>query len=226
MIVRRLNARGNDLCSKHWIGLVVALGLALVAADARADVLSTFDTDLEGWTGTNVNLAHAAAGGNPGGFMRATDPDALTMQCRAPVAFMGDLSSYDGGTISFDAIELGGAFVDIPIFGNITISDGVNTAALDIAAGGPVASWTPYSGAFDATTWGVAPATWSTLIANVTSMTLDLEYNSVVGGDDVGIDNFSLRAAPIPQPTSLVLGIVGVCGAAMRRRKNKAWANA
>jgi hypothetical protein len=98
------------------------LSLAPLPANA---VISTFDSDLEGWTavgldisytflptpaltgititGNSADMVHSATDGNPGGYAQFTDiivePSSLAS---APGAFLGDLTSYIGGTFSFD----------------------------------------------------------------------------------------------------------------------------
>ncbi len=98
------------------------LSLAPLPANA---VISTFDSDLEGWTAVGLDVSYSifpvptltdialtdnaadmvysATGGNPGGYAQFTDaiadPSSLAS---APAAFTGDLTSYIGGTFSFD----------------------------------------------------------------------------------------------------------------------------
>jgi PEP-CTERM motif len=108
-----------------FLALMVAGGLVAVApAPARA-VSSTFDSDLEGWQAIGVeidvtigfppvlnainlidnagDMVHEATDGNPGGYARFTDsieePSSLAS---APAAYLGDLTSFIGGTFSFE----------------------------------------------------------------------------------------------------------------------------
>jgi hypothetical protein len=96
------------------------LSLAPLPANA---VISTFDSGLEGWTAVGLDITYSfaplsfdvaltnnsadmvysATGGDPGGYAQFTDtivePSSLAS---APGAFLGNLTSYIGGTFSFD----------------------------------------------------------------------------------------------------------------------------
>ena len=133
------------------ISLVLALGHLSTQATA-ATISNTFDSDAEGWTGNTgqVALAWTAAGGNPGGHIRTTDTGAGTINGYAFGAFagpdfLGDLSAFDGGTLSLDiatSFRDGGTFSS---FGNLITIGGGLTARVDIAANAPVGEWVSYS---------------------------------------------------------------------------------
>lgn len=107
--------------------LVLAAGLFVAPAAwaGSPTIVSTFDTDLEGWTAQGLlvdtgnlfsplslqenptDIAHDAGagafGGNPGGFAHFLDDvDEPGSFASAPAAFLGDLSGYIGGTFSFE----------------------------------------------------------------------------------------------------------------------------
>ena len=116
-------------CSHRWMS-ALACGMALsLAGEVSADVVSTFDTDLDGWVPlgvavdtsagallsgnvilTQVNtgdMIHNPGGGafdgNPGGFAELTD--AITDPgsfASAPAKFLGNLTPFLGGTFSID----------------------------------------------------------------------------------------------------------------------------
>lgn len=72
-------------------------------------VTSTFDDGTEGWTvvgdaqGGQVEPTHVAEGGNPGGYLKATDDTAGGVwYWNASRAYLGDKSAYSSGTLSFD----------------------------------------------------------------------------------------------------------------------------
>ena len=105
------------------VSLVVCLSLAPLAAGAAPIISSTFDGGLDGWTAvgfgdpsftfvppsvtlpivdTSPDMEWSATGGNPGGFAKFVDainePSSLAL---APSQFLGDLTDYIGGTLSF-----------------------------------------------------------------------------------------------------------------------------
>ncbi len=105
--------------------LLLAIGCLLAPAPATAGVItSSFETDVEGWAATGIDfnftifppavtdvflvsndgdMAHEAAGGNPGGYARLTDLiEEPSSFAEAPASYTGDLSGFAGGTFSFD----------------------------------------------------------------------------------------------------------------------------
>lgn len=101
---------------------LIALAPPPPARAATGVVTSTFDSDLEGWSAVGIDvdfsllplsllatpqantpdMIHAASGGNPGGYADFTDtiiePSSVAS---APAPFLGDLSSYVGGSLTF-----------------------------------------------------------------------------------------------------------------------------
>lgn len=100
--------------------LAVGGFLSLASLQAGATT-TTFDSDLEGWTAVGLSvgigfggptitvtdnsadMVHAGTGGNPGGYAQLVDaiPSPASL-ASAPAAFLGDLTSFVGGTFSFD----------------------------------------------------------------------------------------------------------------------------
>lgn len=73
-------------------------------------VESRFAADREGWTtwtdlGATFTPTWVASGGNPGGYIQQSDPDAGYFYFRAPAAYLGNRSAAVGGTLSFDLRE-------------------------------------------------------------------------------------------------------------------------
>jgi hypothetical protein len=104
---------------------LVSSGLLALSPMHASAASSTFDSDLEGWeaVGFDIDFAifppafnialventgdmvHEAADGNPGGYARLTDAiEEPASFAAAPVSFLngGDLTSFIGGTFSFD----------------------------------------------------------------------------------------------------------------------------
>ena len=218
---------------KRYLGPACAAAVLLCGfTQAQATIMtnSEFTASDEGWTASGGNLAHVGAGGNPGGYLQATDSANTVMKLFAPAPFLGDKSLYDGGVIGFDAQLFKSTGSPQPIFGTIEITDGITTASLDLAPGpASLGSWTVYSAALDAATWGLGNAAWTSLLSNVTSITLILEatfgQGEIVGLDNFHITNENVDEPVIPEPSSillLALGTSGVAGIGFLRRKRHA----
>ena len=98
----------------------VLVGVTLAVANpGYADVLarSTFDADSEGWLVKDLAYptpgappvpfgtytpAYNSTGGNPGGYLSATDPTGNAWYWFAPAKFLGNRLQAYGGTLSFD----------------------------------------------------------------------------------------------------------------------------
>lgn len=102
----------------------LALASTILAPKTALAVSSTFDSDLDGWQAVGLEISftpgfpptvgitpvtntgdmvHESIDGNPDGYARLTD--AITTPASfasAPSKFLGDLSAYVGGTLSFD----------------------------------------------------------------------------------------------------------------------------
>lgn len=68
-------------------------------------MVSSFDAHTEGWqtVGDATPATHVISGGNPGGYISATDqPTGIFWYWKAPPTFLGNLSDAYNGTLSFD----------------------------------------------------------------------------------------------------------------------------
>lgn len=95
--------------------LLCALTLLAFTGATRGDVVSTFDTDTDGWLVKTVLFmgeypptviqtltpTYVPSGGDPGGFIRTNDPDGNDTVFVAPSKFLGPKLDYLGGTLSF-----------------------------------------------------------------------------------------------------------------------------
>ena len=147
------------------------------------------------------------------------------MTVSAPSKFLGDLSSFFGGSISFDARDVNGVASDLlspgPWFGTVTITGTSGTSMATFAgtaAGQPPADgqWHPYSRPLLSGVWsGNFPA----VLSNVTGIAVQLEFNNAMV-EKAGLDNFTLSAVPESGIASLLLcGLMAVAGVT-RRKKN------
>jgi len=175
----------------------------LFAASASAQICSTFDTGLDGWTCDTSGCSWAATGGNPDGYLRFDEGGDSTTQAVAPGTFWGDWSDLDG---------IGNIFYDHRIISEGTGVFGYSPYYVRIAGPGGSAEWvgdTP-SGATDwvliaaplvESEWTVTSGTWSALLADVTDLRIRIEQVTNSGGanDEVdGIDNVCLHTKSGP----------------------------
>lgn len=189
-----------------WLGM--SLLFAALGANATT-IASDFSTDLDGWTlsaGSGA-LSHMASGGNPGGFLFVDNAEgAVVVRAIAPAKFLGDLSAFDGGFLSFDGNLLTkGSVPFYSPYGQVRISTSSGTpATLDLAPSDPtVGAWTSYGVALDAATWGQTPARWAQILSDVTEIAIVLE--GVSGFETNGFDNFAITSVPEPSRVALAL---------------------
>ncbi|GCA91613.1 MAG: hypothetical protein GPI92_17015 [Microcystis aeruginosa K13-06] len=206
------------------IALLLALGLVVSSTTTvKADVIATFDSNVEGWTSTGAALTFVNTGGNPGGFLSLTDNVTDYMTVFTPAGLLGNWVQYLGGTLSFDARNLNGSVPDLnssPLFGTVTITGIGGTASQVLGGTGqPPADnlWHTYSASLN-------PALWSGNLAGalsgVTELGIVLESNNTVPAESNGFDNFIVTATTtttVPEPsTTLVLTILGFIGLSSR----------
>ena len=144
------------------------------------------------------------------------------MTVYAPELFHGDISSYLGGTISFDGKNIGGTDADLsttPWFGTVTITGTGGTASFGVAGSGtgnPANDglWHSYSAALD-------PLLWSGDLAgamgDVTAISVVLEFGDIIV-ETAGFDNFQVAAVPLPGAMPLFLSALAFLGLGRARR--------
>lgn len=215
------------------LGVVTAFVADLAQSEATASVISTFDTDLDGWTGDNPGeVSFSATGGNPGGFLKFTDGAPAGGLLIAPSKFLGDWTGMDGtGHISYD-------------YRTINSGSHIEALAREVRIEGPggAANFVgslPCPGNFCTSdfesifvplteaSWNVTSGSWSALLANVTDFQVRGDhYTTLSSGDSEGFDNIFLSGTPgklavIPLPSALTVlasGLVGL-GVVARPRK-------
>jgi hypothetical protein len=161
-----------------------------------------------------------ATGGNPGGYLFVDNAEgSIIVRAIAPAKFLGDLSSFNGGTLSFDGNLLSkGSVAFFPPYGQVRISTSSGTpATLDLAPNDPaIGVWTTYGVSLDAATWGETPARWAQILSDVTEIAIVLE--AVSGFETNGFDNFAITPVPEASPAALLTATAAGVLALARRR--------
>jgi len=207
--------------SVHFRRALGLLGVSLLPQLASAQITSTFDASLEGWSGQGGAVSYVPSGGNGGGFLQQQDTDGTWMTVYAPAAFLGNLSSLLGGTLSFDAKNVNNAAPDLssaPWFGTVTIVGAAATASLAIAGSGPGlpladGSWHRFAAPLTAANWS---GDLAAALSDVTALSVVLEFNDTTGAEVAGLDNFRISA--VPESGSAGLFAAGLSMVALRRR--------
>lgn len=179
----------------------LALGFLAATPATAQTIQSTFDSGLDGWTAFGITTSWQSTGGNPGGFIRGDD-EPFTSYLLAPAAFLGDLSAFNGGQLSFDHIVLDTQGNPIEgLGGTVEIFSGIQSASADLLT--PSLTWQTGSVSLTAAAWSVSQATWTSILSNVTEIRVVID--STFGDNSDGFDNFTI-VAPEPPPAVPVLG--------------------
>ena len=223
---------------KPFLLALTALPFSLAHSGA-ADVLSTFDTDREGWipgfgAAVGSGAVWQSTGGNPGGRLFAPDrsdtPADLTWYFSATPGdgspLLGGHSDAYGGILSYDAIipSPGGAFYsDADVYLR-------NSSVTLFYVGGflPGASWATFTVplrasagwrkgfAFNQNSVAATEADMQAALANLQEVDIRGNYDTAVNGS--GLDNVGITTAPEPTSAALLLG----SGAMLLLRRRRA----
>ncbi len=211
----------------NYLNILFSLLVVFTTIDTvySQNIVCTFDTNDEGWTvidndgsgnyGKNGATQYYSTDGNPGGHIEIEDNLSGPFYGVAPAKFLGDLSSYINGNISFDARAVSGD-VDITTerakFGLVTITGAWGTASLDIADTIPSPTYGRFEGSLSAAAWGLTESDWAQLMSNVTSITILLEYSTAPKGDDrIAIDNVTVAPKEYCTSYACETGKVQIC---------------
>jgi len=177
--------------------LLIAATLAMSMAAMVSAVVSTFDINDEGWTitgdaqGSSVLPTYHATGGNPGGYISATDNvQGGVWYFKAADAFHGDRNASYNAHLAFDLRQssLNSQFNAVDIY--------LRGAEMELTydtPNNPGTTWTAYSILLTETAgWklgAVAPTQVQMLqvLANVTDLQIRGEF--VTGADTGSLDN-------------------------------------
>jgi len=163
-------------------------------------VSSTFDTDADGWTmvGDVASDGWIATGGDPGGYFQwvdaATGAEGLY---NAPAKFLGDKSTFYGGTLTYNLQDTGD---NLPGADIVLTGGGVTLYYPTAGTPGITPAWGAFSANLTEVGWtmadGVTAATaqqMQTVLADVTSLEIRAEY--VYGDESGGLDNVVMTSA-------------------------------
>ena len=182
---------------------------SLQAQDAFPIVIavSTFDVDAEGWTvtgdaqrGTGIP-SFVASGGNPGGFLSATDDETGGVwYWQAPAKFLGNISEAYGQTLRFELRQ--SAITQQRDDYDVVLKGPGGTFYFDTPYN-PGKTWTAYTAVLSETGgWtksdGSIPtqAEMRALLSDVNTLQIRGEYRSAADTGD--IDNVVLEGLHIP----------------------------
>jgi hypothetical protein len=220
---------------KSKIALAAAFALALPIAHASASsIVEDFNdtgAGANGWTAIDhltfdYSSQYSATGGKTGGYLAGgeTNPLGGTGYFVAPStsAFHGDLSTYVGGTLSFDIKVFEGTKLNYFDDNDVMISGNGSTLLFAThinPAEAPGDGWVHFSIALTTANFG---SNLATVLANVSNFELRGEF--IDGVEKEGIDNVTLTTA-VPEPSTWAMMILGFCGVgfmAYRRKSNPA----
>lgn len=194
--------------------------LAMISLQAQA-VTYSFDADAQGFSTTDGLATYVSSGGNPGGFLDNLDTTNGDMTLHFGSNALGNWSSYQGGTFSFDAKNLNGDVPDYGNFGIVTLSNSVagTSVSFDLAPNGHPfvgGGWTTFSAVLNNATWG---NNLTSVLNNVTSASIILESHDGVS-EHVGVDNVTIAAA-VPEPETWAMMAAGLALLGMTKRRSK-----
>lgn len=217
----------------------VCISLCVVSAAPHAiGAQSTFETDSEGWIVADWNnpdlsaivgtyaVAWNESGGNPGGYISASDPSGQWFWFSAPAKFLGNQSAAFGSSLQYDVFVDPTAGRPFPVV--MLTGDGQR---LFFEGGSPTAAFASYS-------VPMTPKGWRLNDWQGGAEPTDLQMQTVLGsldglyisgdwfaGDEVaGLDNvrFGTEPSVVPEPCSSALLLLGGLPLVMlsRRRIN------
>lgn len=216
------------------LGIVLA-GLVVSLSPAWADVISTFDTDAQGWVGISADLPAFTMGPtfgvshNAAGYITFTDPNSSDSFFRAPSAYLGNLSSYRGGSLSWNSFSDYEPNYNGPLLvlkGNgLTLVYQSPTQLIGTAFSPVSITLAPGSGWTKADGSAVTLGQFNGVLSSVNEMwiTAELYYGVVetVALDDVRLHSV-LPPAGVPEPVEISMLAIPVGAAMLAARRKRA----
>jgi hypothetical protein len=222
------------------LALACALAAALPALAATSGYTESWgsgDGDLHGWSRNTVDaeVSNPGFGGNPGGFLLTRVSSGLPF----PIGALTDLPAATGDfsgalwTAKFDVVGGFNADSVSDISLRFRYRDGTFNGWQYSVASALDSNWHSYSVSFDpswtdaearAQGWrkdlrtGLGSVAWSETMREV--FTTEIRITGSASDYRAGIDNFSLTASAVPEPSSglLALGGLMMVGGLLKRR--------
>jgi len=193
-----------------------AAAVMLICYYSHAQVTSSYNTTVEGWSAPNSLgnvISFNATGGNPGGYATATPtfvpaaiipPYPVYFNFIAPPAFHGNFSSYYNGNITFDLRQT--TSTTAVAMAEVLITDGTNviyyfppTPFNPLTTG-----WTTYSVTLNSVSgyWKTAnsstgpaatQAQIQTILSNITNIGIRGRFNTVLSPGPTSLDNVVMQ---------------------------------
>lgn len=196
------------------LSIIMLLCGASTQAEITTPVISTFDTDSDGWTFDSTPISWQDSGGNPDGYMHYDNNLGGTPGIYAPEKFLGDWSSLNEvGTITYEAnIFTTGSVYLIGRYQAYLSGPGGEATWLGPEPD-PSTLWLSLSVPIAESEWLVNSGSWESLLEDVTSFGIETAYYNNWGPFEItGIDNVVLT----PEPTTLLL--FGLGSLALRKK--------
>ena len=194
--------------------VAIAATLAIfVLGEARADIISTFNVNDEGWRVGNLDgvlEARTAPNYNASGFINTADTFDI-VGFFAPSAYLGNQSASAGGPFSFDlsAQQVDGvasSYVALVLYGS-----GLKIGAKDVVPGptftslsidlSPSNFFYYISGGINGTV-PVTASDFNTVLSNLSDVGIHADW--FTGPDNVSLDNVRLSTPSVPIPGPIV----------------------
>jgi hypothetical protein len=208
------------------------------SASVRADsIVSTFDSDLDGWThagggdaGTTVTWLATGGTGGGGGAILTDVAGGAADYFTAPSKFLGNDLAFEGGSLSFD-LKVSSA-VGAPNDQSILLNDNSQAVRIAILPPPSAVGFTSYSVKLDpsagwidfATNLPVTQTEFDTILGNLTSLRILGDW--VGGKETTNLDNVEM-ATTTPLPPAVTGGgvlLAAIAALQMRNRHRRTYA--